>query len=278
MAVNSRRFIMKKLVIVCVSFMAILLLTAGTIGCGGSSSASAPEALEKSNTAMNDVLKFKMKAEAKTNMDMEGGSGTMEMEMKADMSDEEAPKVQVAAAGMGTDSDIYMFGQYTYMNIPGQGWVKAAVTDMSDYEQMTPTGVSNMTEGAENVKMVSETDDYYEISFDVGQKYLQSLFGDESLGDELGEEFSKMMEEMLKGLSISIVVKIDKKTSYITDAKMKMDFKDIPMVGDMSMDMNMEYDDFNGAFEVELPAEANDAREVSPEELETLKPSTGLGI
>lgn len=269
---------MKKFLAACLSMLVILSLFIGAVGCGGSSSANATKILEESSAEMKDVVKFKVKTTAKTTADIEGTDQDMEMEMKSDMSDPDEPKAQVVVAGMGSDSDVYLYGQYTYINIPNQGWVKAATSDMSDYEQMTPSGISDMSEGATNVMMKSETDDYYEISFDIGKKYLQDIFSNQSVGNQLGEEFTQMMEEMLKGLSMSLVVKIEKDSKNIETAKIKMAFKDMPMVGDMSINMDMKFSDFNGDFEIELPAEAETAREISPEELQNLLPGSALGI
>lgn len=269
---------MKKLLAVFLSTLLILSLFIGAVGCGGNSSANAEKVLEESSTEMEGVDKFKVETKVKTTADTEGLDQEMVMDMKSDMSDAEEPKAQVAIAGMGNDSDVYLYGQYTYINVPGQGWLKAATNDMSDYEQMTPSGISDMSKGATNVKMVSETGDYYKISFDIGKKYLQDIFSQQELGNQLGEEFENMMKEMLKGLSMSLVVKIKKETKNIETAKINMVFKDMPMVGDMTMNMDMKFSDFNGDFVIELPAEAQAAREVSPEELENLLPGSALGM
>lgn len=269
---------MKKSLIACLSLLVTLSLLIGAAGCGGGSSANATEVLKTSSAKMKNVEKFKVEAEIKTSADMEGADQDIDMEMASDMSNPEELKAQIVVSGMGVDTEVYLYGAYTYINIPGQGWVKAATSDMSDYEQMTPSGISDMSEGAENIKMVSENGDYHEISFDIGKKYLQDILGGQDLDNQLGEEFSKMMEDMLKGLSMSMVVKIDKKTSYMTSAEIKMVFKDMPMVGDMSIVMDMDFSDFNGDIAVELPAEAQTAREVSPEELENQLPGSTLGI
>ncbi|MBN2169228.1 MAG: hypothetical protein JW738_08285 [Actinobacteria bacterium] len=271
---------MKKLLVALISLMLVLgSIAICATGCGGKSSAEAADILDKSNAAMQKITSFTMKTTGKYEMDMtEGMDQDIKMEMKADMSDPQNLKAQIVTSMMGMDTEMYLLGNYSYMEMPGMGWVKTPMADMGEYSQMTPEDISNMSKGAEDVKLVSEDGNSYEVSFTVGSKYFESAFEGDALGDELGEELSGMFEDMIKNMSMSAVFKIDKKTMYTTEAKVKMDMKDVPMIGNMTADMVMKYSDYNKPVTIELPPEAAAAPEIDPSELGTTPSLPGLPI
>ncbi|MBN1289238.1 MAG: hypothetical protein JXA49_06345 [Actinobacteria bacterium] len=271
---------MRKLLASLISLMLILgSFGVWTAGCGGTSSAETADILDKSSAAMQDVTSFTMKTTGEYEMDMmDGAEQDIKMEMIADMSDPQDPKAQIVTSVMGMDTELYLLGNYTYMEMPGMGWVKTPMADIGEYAQMTPDEIGKMSKGAEDLKMVSENGKSYEVSFTIGSEYFESAFESDALGDELGEEFMGMFEDMIKNMSMSAVFTIDKKSMYITEAKVKMEMKDVPMIGNMTADMDMKYSDYNKPVTIELPPEAAAAPEVDPSELGTTPSLPGLPI
>lgn len=262
-----------------VFFLLIGLVAVFSAGCGGKSSAEAADILEKSNAAMQAITTFSMKMDGSYKMEMmEGMEQDIVMEMRSDMSNPQDPKAQIVMSAAGMDMEMYLIGNYTYMEIPGQGWVKTAVADMSQYSQMTPSEISKMSKGAEDIKIVSEKGGSYEISFKAGEEYIQSVYQSEGVTDALGEEMSEMMADIYKNVTVTAVLEIDKKTLYVTGGTMKMEIKDAPMIGTITADIDVEYTSMNEPLTIELPPEAAAAPEVDAGELGTTPGLPGIPI
>jgi len=263
--------------IVC-SIVVLLAVTLLFAGCGGkkdesgqstsTSGLSAKEILEESSNKMQTVKSARAEGQYKMSTsaaDASSGAEAMDFsfEMEMDLSNEEQPELRMAMKGMGQDTILYMTGGYVYMEVPGQGWMKAPAGDTDSMTQTSPAEIAKFAENAENLKVVSETGTSYKISFDIGQALLKEQMGSQQDMGELSPEMQKMLDDMLKNMKMSAVFTINKKTMFIEDANIKMTLTDFPMVGDMALDMTMAFSDFNEPVSVSLPPEAANAQEVA---------------
>lgn len=267
---------MRKLAICCV----ILLLAAALVvaGCGSkkettstpnsSGNRSAQKILEESSKKMQTVKSakaagaYKMTTSAASSATA-GQNMDFAFEMEMDLSDQQKPEMKMAMKGMGQDTVLYITGGYTYMEVPGQGWVKSPVGDTGSMSETSPAEIAKFAENAENLKIMSESGDSYKISFDIGQDMLKEQMGAQQNTSELGPEVQKMIDDMIKNMKMTAVFTINKSTMYIVDARINMAVKNFPMVGDMTLDMAMKFSDFDQPVSVSLPPEAANATETA---------------
>jgi hypothetical protein len=151
---------------------------------------------------------------------------------------------------------------------------------------LTPGQITGLGKYAENLKELPEEGNNYVLSFDVGSEFFEkTLAGAEQPGSQPASEdqqsaqdMVKLAREMLKGLEMSVVMKIDKSTYYPSETTIKMSLKEIPIIGDMSVDMKMAFSNYNEPVTVALPAEAQNAKEIQGGLPGGLPSIPGLGL
>jgi hypothetical protein len=263
-----------------------LLVAVLVAGCGGggttggveSTKLSAQEILEESNLKMQEVTSLKANGFYKAAMG-EAGSEAMDFdfEMEIDMTNAESPEVHMVMRGMGQDTEVYMSEGIAYASVPGQGWVKGPAGDTDSFKQATPAEIAKFAEDAEDLKILAEDGTHYELAFVISEQYLRNQMSSEFDMQDLGPEVEKMMNDMIKGMKMNAVFKIAKDTMFIEVAKIAMEIKDMPMLGSMTLDMELEFSDFNEPVAVALPAEAANAVE-SPDLSNTIPGFPGFGF
>ena len=314
---------MKKIAAVSLAVVLVIALLA-VAGCGGSNTSSTPSGkttsssgssaekiLTESNKKMTGITSVKATGAYKGNMtDSSATSGSDAFDfaftMNVDLSNEKSPKGLMTMKGMGEDLTIYLDNGYAYVNVPGTGWGKTPVGS-SGLTATTPAEIQKFAEGAQNLRIVSETGDTYKIAFDVGPKYieqqLKSQGSTEGLTKEMQDAVTDMADplhedadsptpglthrypdrvlflvtQMAKSMKISAVFSINKSTLYLTAVTMKIGLN-AEALGNMSMNMAMAFSDYNKPVTVTLPPEAANAPTLQNSAATGLPSFPGLGL
>ncbi|MBU1944622.1 MAG: hypothetical protein KKE36_13225 [Actinobacteria bacterium] len=274
----------KSLVVLVVVLLACTL--AVVAGCGGSKTESQSDAqkiLKQSQDKMSEVETVKVTGKMVIGTPgAEVKQETADLSMEAKMvTPDEIEGHMVITESTGAKTDVYMSQGYVYTNDPATGWYKQKADEAgTSSTMMSPQDLEELSKYAENVTM-TETGDEYKLTFDVGSEYFEKAmaaqYGDESTQTIPGsKELEEMMKSLIKGIEMSVTYTIDKSTMLARSADIKMTMKDAPMMGDVSIAMDLNFSDYGAPVEVALPAEAQSAQEVTPG---TAMPSIpGLGI
>ncbi len=282
---------MKKLVLA----IMVMLLIAAVVAAGcGKKEASAPKGaqavLDKSQKASQEVKSLKASGSAAIlTPQSEVKESKMTFEMEGNIISESEVEAKITASeDKGKKTEAYIVGGYAYSFDTTTGWVKQKVDSAQELGtgMLTPGQLTSLGKYAENLKELPEEGNNYVLSFDVGSKFFEkSLTGAEQPGSQpAGEDqqstqdMLKLAREMLKGLKMSVVMKIDKTTYYPNETTIKMSLKEMPIIGDMSVDMKMAFTDYNKPVSVTLPAEAQNAKELPAGMPGGLPGIPGLGL
>lgn len=256
-----------------------LLLIVPTIfiqGCGKKESGSAKlrEIIDQSNKTMQQVKTFKMDFNSIVDAPaLRKQKEKLSVTASADISDKSNLKYQIQFSGIGTSTEAYSIDNYVYANVPDKGWMKspaAEVHGMMDIFQLSPAELNKLTDNARELKMRSETDNDYVISFKVGPEFFEKAILEQQVIENLEPETKYMIKEMSKHTNIRAVFTIDKETMRVTKVGLVMDVKDLELVGDINMKINAEFLKYDEPVEIVLPPEAVNAREANPEEIRKL--------
>lgn len=189
-----------------------------------------------------------------------------EFQVEMNVADPDNPEVHMSLTSTGEEADVYIKDGYTYSQVPEQGWIKTRVetSDEDTFSPVTPTDIVEFSENARNLRMVSEEHTHYLLAFDVGREFIEQQVK-ASLGQGgtvSGSE--EILGELIENTEMSAVFRISRADKYIESAEFKMKMVNVPMVGEVNLDMKMEFSDFNEPVETSLPPEALDATEVVP--------------
>jgi hypothetical protein len=283
----------KKIAAVSLAVVLVIALLA-VAGCGGSNTSSTPSGkttsssgssaekiLTESNKKMTGITSVKATGAYKGNMtDSSATSGSDAFDfaftMNVDLSNEKSPKGLMTMKGMGEDLTIYLDNGYAYVNVPGTGWGKTPVGS-SGLTATTPAEIQKFAEGAQNLRIVSETGDTYKIAFDVGPKYIEQQLKSQGSTEGLTKEMQDAVSQMAKSMKISAVFSINKSTLYLTAVTMKIGLN-AEALGNMSMNMAMAFSDYNKPVTVTLPPEAANAPTLQNSAATGLPSFPGLGL
>lgn len=259
------------------SLVGLLIAAVVVAGCGSSPkkpSSQAQQVLADNTKKMEDVKTVKLVGKATVltpQSETKEESVTYEGEMKV-VSKDDIEMHMVATDSAGKKSEFYMVGGYLYNFDPAKGWVKQKVqAGSTEAALFTPTGVSDLTKYAENLKLGTSSADEYVITFDIGSKLFEQMF-DQAMGttpstapaSQAEQQLMQSMKDMFKGLKMGVVYKVNKKTLLGDSASITMSMKGTPIIGDMSVDMAMTFKDYNAPVTITLPPEAQAAPEVQP--------------
>jgi hypothetical protein len=136
--------------------------------------------------------------------------------------------------------------------------------------------LTELSKYATDMKLTTDSSGQYVVTFDVGPKFFEQVL-DEAAGtsetegstpssedQQAAEQLAQTMKDMMAGIQMGVVYKINKSTMLADSSSLKMSMKDAPIVGDMSADMTMNFSNYNDPVTITLPAEAQNAREVQP--------------
>jgi outer membrane murein-binding lipoprotein Lpp len=281
---------MKKLVLVVV---AVVLVAAVVVaGCGKKSDAptSAQGILDKSQQASQDVKSLKANGSADVlTPDSEVKESKTTFQMEGNIISETDVEAKIVATDQsGEKTEAYVMDGYAYSYSPTTGWVKQKVDSAAELGggMMTPGQLTNLSKYAENLEKLPDEGNNYVISFDVGSKFFEealegadftSSSSPSSEEEQNAQAMVELAKQMLAGLKMNIVMKIDKTTYLPSETAVKMSLKDAPMLGDMTVDMTMNFSDYDQPVTVSLPPEAQNAQEM-PSTAGGIPSIPGLGI
>lgn len=253
---------LRKMLVVLVAVVVVALMVAG---CGQKkeSSADAKAILEDSSNKMQEVATVKADGSYEMSTQAEGAEEMeLSFQMEMDMSDPNNPKGRMVMKGMGEDVDVYMDGGYAYAEVAGSGWVKTPL-ETGSLSQPTPTEITQFAENAKDLKITSEDSNSYTLDFEIDRAYIEEqMAASEGFTVEGSEEYGEMIEAIVNSMTMNATFKVAKDTKYIEDATIKMEISDMPMAGNMAVNMKMSFSDYNQPVDVVLPAAAASAREV----------------
>jgi len=281
---------MRKVMLVVVASLLVAVLV--VVGCGKKDeSLSAEDIVNKSQKASESIesLKASGTVDFKT-PEAEEKESKLDYEAEVNVVSEDDVQARIVATDEKSEkSEAYLYDGYMYSNSPTAGWTKQKVENL---EQLQSTGITSpsdlieLSKYAENLKKLPDEGNNHVISFDVGGKFfdeaLKNAEGATSSGDTTGgEEVDEMMElvkEMVKGLKVAVVMKIDKESFYTTEADIDASLKGVPLFGDVSIAVVSSFSDYNAPVVIALPAEAEGAKEVTGDLPTGLPGLPGLGL
>ena len=273
---------MKKVVIVSLAVLMIGAIIAAGCGSKATKSASSPaqQVLEKSQAKMQDVQTVKITGKANVltpQSEVKKESYDFDASMKI-ISKDDVEMQMVAKDSAGKTTAVYMLGGYVYTNDPTTGWTKqkAQSSGNATSSLLSPSGITELSKYATNMKLEPVQGGAYTVSFDVGSKYFQLLSDQATAGTDTGstspsgedqkaaQQLAQTMKDMMTGIQMGVVYKIDKNSMLAQSSTINMSMKGAPIVGDMTADMTANFSDYNAPVTVTLPPEAQNAREVQP--------------
>lgn len=273
----------KGLIVLLVVLLACAVALAAGCGSKKETKSDAQKILEQSQEKMSAVDSLKMTGSMVVNTPgAETKQETAELSMDVKMiSPEDVEGHMVVKGSDGEQTDVYVSGGYVYTKDPASGWYKQKADEFGSMSSgmMTPKDLEELNKYAENITM-TESGNEYKLSFDIGPEYFEKALGattDQTTQTVPGsKEIEEMMKSLIKGIQMSLTYTIDKSTMLAGSAKLKVTMKDVPMMGDLSIAMDMTFSDYNAPVQVALPEEAKSAKEIEPG---TAMPSIpGLGI
>ena len=250
------------------------LLVAGC-GCGKSSkpATGAQAILDQSQKATADVKSVKAAGTANViTPDSEVKEARTTFEMQGNFISETEVQARIVATDeKGQTTEAYIMDGYAYSYSTLTGWEKQKVDEAQGLSSgmISPGQVTELSKYAENLEELPEEDGSYVISFDVGSKFFEeTLTGAQDQAAEptteeqqAAQDMMELAKQMLDGLEMTVVMKIDKETYFPTSIVLEMSLKDAPMLGDMSVEMEVSFSEYNTPVAVVLPEEAKSAPE-----------------
>jgi len=284
---------MKKLslVVLVALFVAVLVVA----GCGKKepkAPTGAKQILDKSQQVTKDIKSVKGSGSADVLMpqsEEKETKVTFNMESNV-ISKDDVEVYMVATEQAGEETQVYLVGGYMYSYSPKTGWEKQKVQgaeDLTSAGLLSPSTVSDLSKYAQNVKQLPDEGNNYVISFDVSsqffEKALSSAQGQQSSAPTSEEQkalqqMTDLMKDMLKGLNMNMVLKIDKTTYYPADAVVTLGIKGAPVIGDMTANLKTAFTDYNKPVTITLPPEARNAPEKASGLPSGIPSLPGLGL
>lgn len=259
-------------------FFTLLLIVPTVLAPGCGKKESDPGALrdiiDASNETMQRVKTFELKFNSIVDAPvLSDKKEKLSVTATADISNKDNLKYHIQFSGIGTSTEAYSIDNYLYANVPDKGWMKSPADEvhgLMDVFQLSPSELNKLTDNAQGLKLRSETDKNYVISFKVGPEFFEEAVIDRQAMKDIEPEVKYMIKEMSKRTIINAVFTIDKETMRVTEVDLGMDVKDIELVGDINMKIKAGFSKYDEPVEITLPPEAVNARDANPEELKEI--------
>ena len=266
---------------------------ASAVGCGKSKKASPNSAkgiLEKSQKAVLNAKSVKISGstelktpEAEEKVSADTFTGEFNIISTSDIEGH-----VVAQDQKGQQSQAYLVGGYAYSYTPNSGWEKQKTSGVQDLTTglITPENLATMIKYAENLKKLPDEGNNQVVSFDVGNKFYDEMLSgleEESSApttaeQSLAQQYGDLLKGVVGDIKVSVVMKVDKTSSCPSEVTVKASAKDIPMMGDISLDSKMAFTDYDVPVTITLPPEAASAKEVEPGLPSGIPGLPGLGL
>lgn len=284
--------------VLAVILVAVLAASLFIVGCGGGSSAEkegdkgAAGILKSSQAKMENVKSVKLKGVAKVDTPgAEEKTETVEFEIAVSQpSKDDVQMHMVQHDSDGQATEMYVMDGYAYTNDPTTGWSKTPYEGSGALSSgvVTPGSISDMTKYAKNLKIADDKEGRHSISFAIGSDFIDELFEQAAAAqsapsaeqDEATQQLVQTMKDMLKGIQMNMIYKVDKKTLLGDEVQVKMSMKNAPALGDISVVMSAKMYDYGVPVTIALPPEAQNAPEqpVGPGGIPSIPSIPGLGM
>ena len=244
-------------------------------------------------TATQAANTYRMNIDMSSNTNIDNGKQKGGMKMKANAFLDEKTNQMFMSVNMTTipgnqeqSVEMYIFTDYIYakVTVPGVGeqWIKTTANDQIK-EKFNIETIDELTALLDNFSSVEWVKDdttrgvaCYVLKITPGQEYLKK-YAQEQAGTQAVIDWSKVPDasSIYQNLDIELWIAKDTKYLYRMDTKSTIvfdsDFTKIEGVDYTTavtdVEALMETYDFGAAFDVQLPAEAQNAFEVSPDVL-----------
>lgn len=258
-----------------IALLALFFVTSVVlVGCGKKKESTGAEAiLKKSQAVADDIKSLRASGDAVINTpESEVQETKMTFEMEGNIISETEVNAKITAIDEdGKRTDAYIVDGWAYSYSPTTGWVKQKVEDAQDFGAgalMTPNQISELSKYAEELKQLPDEGNNYVLSFKVGTRFFEQAFqgAEEAAGGSAptDQETLEMAKALLKGLNMTMTMKIDKTTHFPSETRVSMSAETVPILGKMDVSLTMRFTDYNKPVDVTLPAEAQAARELPP--------------
>lgn len=246
---------------------ALLAITIIVAGCGKTNQTvgDAQKLLKDSNKAMQSLKSYKAVGNINISSNAsDQGATSVSFEMQIQQNGPKDFQGRMMVRGLGKNMEVYIANGYVYTNEPEKGWVKQPLSSVTDFSTLaSPADISKLADAATNARILTEDSQYYKIAFDLKADYLKQLMGLQTSNKNLSSEEKKIADEMLKGLQMGAIFKLEKSTMYLSSMVMNFNIQNVPSVGKVKMEEKIDLSEFNKPVEVNLPAEAQNAQEVT---------------
>ena len=238
----------------------LLLVVLALAGCGGEPGG---EILDKSIQTMEQVKSLKMNVDVINEEDGQKQEDSYEAVVVRSGDNPDEYNMMLAVDVPGVEDKVYFVDGYQYVKIDGE-WYKAPI------EQQATMGLGQfeqLKEMSDEMNVTSENGDSWTISFDLSSQFLEdAMMEDTEELETMGPDFDEMIQSFVENTRIGGELRIAKSTYYLEMMNTTMNTS-IEGFGSFSMDATARFSDFDKGLEVELPADAKNARDL-PEDME----------
>lgn len=236
-------------------FAVAMLIMCAVLGAGcGTPPKSAKQILSESLKSMEKITSTKAIAEYTITSKSSSGTDEMKLAMELELGNLKGKNLtgrMVTKSGK-EKTEAYFKGGYIYTEVQGKGWVKSP-TSSGDIPA-SPTQISELVKYAENIRLVSEEDPFYVVSFDLSDEYLTDQLKKESEAQQSsGTDIAKQMEDVIKTTKISATYTISKDKMLLSKTNLKF------VMGDAITTVAVEFKNYNKPVKVNLPPQAMNA-------------------
>lgn len=262
--------------IVLIALLVVVLLS----GCGGSKNSKttdeAQRILEDSRAKMVEVESLTTSGEVVIETpEAEVKRSAYNFEIKLKTGEAGEAEMRMTAEGDGERLETIVAGGWAYAYDSDTGWEKYPVDRLDEVNQpFTHEDLLEMSEYAENLRMLPDEGGNYVIAFDVSPEFFDRYAGGVS-GEEGEDEVSGLLQDMLRSVKISAIYKVDKESMLATEALLEIELPSIPTMGEVDSVTEMVFSGYNEPVTIEVPPEAQAAPE---KELKDLPGLPGLGF
>jgi hypothetical protein len=247
---------------------ALLAATLIVTGCGTTTKKptnDATQILKDSRKAMLSVKSYKGTGSISLASSAQGASSmNVTFEMQIQQNGPKDLQGHIIMHSSGQDMETYIANGYAYSKDPTKGWTKQPVGEVTDFSKLaTPADISKLGAAAKDARLISQSGEYYKVSFSLNTNYLMDLMGLSKSTKGLTAQEKKNAEAMVKGMTMGAVFQIQKPTMYIQSMAMNFLFPNMPNIGSVKMGYRADLSDFNKPVKVTLPEDAKNAQEVT---------------
>lgn len=300
----------KKKLLSMAAFAVAALMLLAAMGCGATRAALFADPMELFNNAKEEVVSadsFRM--DGTVNMKMEFGSQDFDIDLGVDSiyektadgswiisMDMDMGELLPSSSSAGGNVEAYVVNGKMYMKLPGVGtWVyqeNKALSNISDFSNMTPESIRKMLESAKELEVVEEGEKTvtYRLALDPDKIYtpenlemIREVAGESGVAPDKVGDYVETVKQAAANMDITVTV--DKVTGLMTEMTMESDdlmgsqgfslFSggDLGQMEGASMSMYADFrmSGYGEDYGIELPGEARDA--ISVDELKALQGS-----